>query len=558
MEYRIERRAYLGSDSIVSSLGFGTKENISAIERYETRLAEWNDGTPVALIDPVWMSLKVSALERYTKLEQLSLLVLGDVLQSASRSVAEVGRSLLLLSTTKGNIDQIYDADLRDMSRTAGRIAAYFGIRDTRVVSNACISGVSAIVIGARMIECGRYDDVFIVGADIATDFVVSGFNAFKSVSPRMCRPFDASRDGLTLGEACGALHLTTEKHDVEVVGGGISNDANHISAPSRTGDGLHFAIERALRQARADRSELAFVNVHGTGTLYNDEMESRALALSSLAEVPCNSLKPYFGHTLGASGVIESIVCAHCLCSGAVYGIKGFERLGVSHNLNISSEHRDVSGIACLKTASGFGGSNAAVVFRKSNEDQPKLMHAREDFRIEEISHASFSSGDKEAAAASFAERIRAEFKKLNQLDKKFYKMDNLSKLGYVVAGKAFNGVSVPADPEKIAIIIANRNSSLDSDIRHQAIIGSELEAGASPAVFVYTLANIVAGEIAIRHKIQGECTFFIEKNKNLTFVSDYARLLLRNGLADMVLCGWCDLLGDEYDAEMSVLVKR
>lgn len=141
-------------------------------------------------------------------------------------------------------------------------------------------------------------------GFDLLSDFIVSGFNAFKSVSPTLCRPYDAARDGLTLGEACGAVLLTRDRRlsgtGVSVAGGGISNDANHISAPSRTGDGLWYAIRAALAEAGTGAGEVGLVNTHGTATAYNDEMESKALHLAGLCGVPCNSLKPYFGHTLG------------------------------------------------------------------------------------------------------------------------------------------------------------------------------------------------------------------------------------------------------------------
>ena len=149
------------------------------------------------------------------------------------------------------------------------------------MISNACISGVSAIVVASRLIRSGEYDHVFVAGFDLLCDFIVSGFNAFKSVSPVLCRPYDAARDGLTLGEAGGAVLLTADRGlsatGVTVAGGGISNDANHISAPSRTGDGLAFAIRAALREASLGAAAIGMVNPHGTATLYNDEMESRA-----------------------------------------------------------------------------------------------------------------------------------------------------------------------------------------------------------------------------------------------------------------------------------------
>lgn len=165
-------------------------------------------------------------------------------------------RVLIVLATTKGEIGSLGSAPERcDLNRTAEVVGRHFdAAHRPLLISNACISGVSAIVIAARLIRSGRYDHVFVAGFDLLCDFIVSGFNAFKSVSPTLCRPYDASRDGLTLGEACGAVLLTRDQRlsgtGVSVVGGGISNDANHISAPSRTGDGLWYAIRAALAEA--------------------------------------------------------------------------------------------------------------------------------------------------------------------------------------------------------------------------------------------------------------------------------------------------------------------
>lgn len=268
------------------------------------------------------------------------------------------------------------------------------------MISNACISGVSAIVVASRLIRSGEYDHVFVAGFDLLCDFIVSGFNAFKSVSPALCRPYDAARDGLTLGEAGGAVLLTTDRElsatGITVAGGGISNDANHISAPSRTGDGLAFAIGAALREASLGAAAIGMVNPHGTATLYNDEMESRALHLAGLCGTPCNSLKPYFGHTLGASGVIESIVTVHGLAEGSVFGVKGYAECGVPYPLNISAEHRTTRTDAALKTASGFGGCNAAAVFRRgTGRNAYGTDETAARTRMPRRSEATFSADD-------------------------------------------------------------------------------------------------------------------------------------------------------------------
>ena len=167
---------------------------------------------------------------------------------------------------------------------------------------------------------------------------------------------------------------LTTDEHLagtngreplVSVAGGGSSNDANPISGPSRTGEELNFAIKKALDEAGLTANDIDHLSAHGTATEYNDEMESKAFTLAGLQEVPTNSLKGYFGHTLGAAGIIESVGLLASMYNREIYATKGYQNLGVPKNINIVDRYRQQSLRNCLKSGSGFGGSNATVVFK-------------------------------------------------------------------------------------------------------------------------------------------------------------------------------------------------
>lgn len=459
-------------------------------------------------------------------------------------------------------------------------------------------------------------------GFDLLCDFIVSGFNAFKSVSPTLCRPYDASRDGLTLGEACGAVLLTRDQRlsgtGVSVVGGGISNDANHISAPSRTGDGLWYAIRAALAEAGTGAGEVGLVNTHGTATVYNDEMESKALHLAGLCGVPCNSLKPYFGHTLGASGVIESIVTVRELCEGTCFGVKGYAECGVPYSPDLSAAHRKIQTDTALKTASGFGGCNAAVVFRRAagpnaapgNEttagqgsepdtgtqggnDCPEAARARSGTAMSanDRGHGKNAVGDRNPdtgeKAGGHAETgtgrhgsgirchdtahvviaqhpslpfdafIRERYRALADPNMKFSKMDDLCKLAYVASCELLSGHRPDCPAERIGVVMANRSASLDSDRRHQAIIDAGDGCGASPAVFVYTLPNIMLGQVAIKHGLKGESTFFAFPDKSSNFIREYTASLIAEGRMDAVLWGWCEFDGGSYDCELTLTEK-
>jgi 3-oxoacyl-[acyl-carrier-protein] synthase-1 len=206
----------------------------------------------------------------------------------------------------------------------------------------------------------------------VLSKFVVSGFQSLQALSSEMCRPFDAQRKGINLGECAagvvlsGTVDVPSEKSTVRIVGGGLSNDANHISGPSRTGEELSFAIRQALEEAGMEIEHIDFISAHGTATAYNDEMEAKAFNLMKLDKVPLNSLKGYYGHTLGAAGILETILSAESLKHNELIPTAGFDQVGVTQPVNVikKREHRPLK--TCLKTASGFGGCNAAVILQK------------------------------------------------------------------------------------------------------------------------------------------------------------------------------------------------
>jgi 3-oxoacyl-[acyl-carrier-protein] synthase I len=150
-------------------------------------------------------------------------------------------------------------------------------------------------------------------------------------------------------------------------MGGSVSNDANHISGPSRTGEELNIAITKAMKEAKLfSPNDIDFISAHGTATIYNDEMEAKAITLANMQHIPTNSLKGYYGHTLGAAGVIEAIIAIHSLKEDIIIPTKGFENIGVTEPINICSNLQKTNLQNCLKTASGFGGCNAALIFGK------------------------------------------------------------------------------------------------------------------------------------------------------------------------------------------------
>jgi 3-oxoacyl-[acyl-carrier-protein] synthase I len=389
------RRVYFGSDNIITSLGFTTGENAENIRHGISGIKVFKDKrlfpTPVA-----YSAINTEELERRfsdaleiscisdsdlrntsTRLEKMFLTSLTIALENSAVDPADP-RTVLILSTTKGNIDQIETRNSKLETRSsrvmlwemAGYIARLFNCSIVpMVVSNACTSGSVAIMQAARLIASGKYDHAIVTGGDIISEFVISGFQSFQALSPEACKPFDANRTGLSLGEGCGTVILSADPRKagngkpLTYLGGATSNDANHISGPSRDGEGLYLAISAAMKEAGVTPGDLDFISAHGTATPYNDEMESLALALAGLENVPVNSFKGYIGHTLGAAGVIETILSIYSIRNGILFRSAGYASNGVSRPLNIIKENINQPVRRIIKTASGFGGCNAALI---------------------------------------------------------------------------------------------------------------------------------------------------------------------------------------------------
>lgn len=586
---------YITAHTLITSLGFGIQENTEAIRacRSGIRIQEAgriSDSPLLAgMIDAAELERRAKEMQitDYTRMEQLFILAVQEVISQSGASLREPDCALLL-STTKGNVDLLSKQVASDelvapgesngssiqlptdspafLWKMAERIGNFFGAcNQVDVISNACISGVSALIVAKRQIESGRYKRVIVAGGDILSHFITSGFLSFRSVSAQRCRPYDIQRDGLSLGEACGAVLLETQgnTNDIILSGGAVSNDANHISGPSRTGDGLALAINQAMEEAGVTPGDISFINAHGTATVYNDEMESKAIHLAGLSTVPVNSLKPYFGHTLGASGIIETIFCMEQLKTGILYGTLGYETLGVPMPVTVYGTHQPIPMKCCVKTASGFGGCNAAVVLslptaRRCQKQVPFSKALTESVNsitirpgvVERDGTVIFNSSE-----TDFAPFIREAYKNLGDNNMKFYKMDDLCKLGYVAAGYLLKETDY--QPEEIGIILANASSSLDTDCKHQTLISKEGDKAASPAVFVYTLPNVVLGEICIRHKIKGENTFFVCPHYEPDSLEDYVRIVMAKGKLRTCIIGWCELMDGQYQAEFKQLTN-
>jgi 3-oxoacyl-[acyl-carrier-protein] synthase-1 len=381
----------LPGDNIISGLGFTSEENYLNVKQGVSGLGRYTDRYDIpepfmvseidgGRLDDAFNSIQHKtagrkATPKYTKLEKAAIVSVSGALESSNTDPSGE-RVLFVLSSTKGNVFLLdetqrdgYEREQIYLWRSAELISSFFGNKNKPItVSNACISGLSALTAAQRTLRAGRYDYAIVTGADVLSKFIIAGFQSFKALSQEVCKPFDACRSGLNIGEAVATIILaerekTPEGH-VGFVTAATRTDANHISGPSRTGEGSYLALKKVL-ECNIDVEDIAFINAHGTATLYNDEMEGISLARAGLQHVPVNSLKGYFGHTLGAAGVLESIISARALKEGILLGTYGFETSGISTPLNIVKE--TVSAVRkkhFIKLLSGFGGCNIAALY--------------------------------------------------------------------------------------------------------------------------------------------------------------------------------------------------
>ena len=377
----MSKNCYIVQTNCITPLGFDVDSNfeammngVSGIELHENP-SLMNQSFYAAIINSIKLDkafAKIESNPQFSKLEKMMILALQPLI--TKQKVTK--KSAFILSTTKGNITALSDSEntieAAHLSMLAKKIALYFGFStEPIVISNACVSGILAIAVAKRMIQAGIYDDAFVVAGDEVSEFVLSGFNSFQAMSESPCKPYDKNRNGVTLGEATAAVYISSDENKVttgtiKILGDGSINDANHISGPSRTGEGLYRSIASALKEANVSAGQIDYLSAHGTATLYNDEMEAIAFNRLNLQNVPVNSYKGFFGHTLGASGLLETVIATSFANRNQLIASKGYSENGVSQQINIINKNIEKEITFFLKTASGFGGCNTAVIFEK------------------------------------------------------------------------------------------------------------------------------------------------------------------------------------------------
>ena len=557
------------SDNITSPLGLTTEQTYKAVRQGKSGLKHypcedgkggWND-----LPFPIEASLfnkeqwdKIM-VDGFSKFESL---VLHSVKAAISTLIFNKERAILILSSTKGDIELLEKGeDMSSLADAAKKVSMAIGIEnDPIVVCNACISGVSAIILGQRLVDCGNYSNVIVCGADVQSRFIVSGFQALKALSEEPCRPFDIERLGLNLGEAAATIVLSSERNSPKgwkIDKGAICNDAYHISAPHPKGLGAGMA----LRKMKDADNPISVIGVHGTATMYNDQMESKAIEMAELQDVPLSALKGYFGHTMGAAGVLETIITMRALEDGVILPSKGFETRGVSCKVKMSDKPMMANGNTFVKMLSGFGGCNGAV--RVSDRFLPVIIV--NDILVSQTHSVRITQdeivvdGNRLDVKSHGKEMLTEVYKTKIGNYPKFYKMDMLSRLAFVVSELLIGCDEIKEEHSNDrAVVLFNHSSSIIADRQYVKSIEID-DFFPSPAAFVYTLPNITTGEIALRNGYHGETSFYILAERNEKLMQRVIKSTFIDRDIKSVIGGWIDCPSeDKFECDIRIYVKE
>jgi 3-oxoacyl-[acyl-carrier-protein] synthase-1 len=393
------KKIYITGMGMISALGYSPDETLEALQKPRTLDTVKRFDTLLRHIPVCEVKAGNAALRSRLALttggkevvySRTSLLALWAVRQAlrASQSQVPKHRMGLVSSTTVGGMDYNercfpdfpdgesgrHIIELLDCADVTQKVAVDVGLSyHVATVSTACSSSSNALIAGARMIRSGAVDKVIAGGADALTRFTLNGFNTLEILSPTGCKPFDAARNGVTLGE--GAAYLVLEAPETacpddvlcELSGYANTSEAYHQTASAPDGGGAVLSMRQALASAGLEAEQVDYVIAHGTGTLVNDLSEGRAIETVFGARIPpVTSLKGYTGHTLAAAGAMGAVAAVLAIRHRRLFPNAGFTEAmpELRFTPNLTFAPAEVGHV--IANSFGFGGSNASLLFSK------------------------------------------------------------------------------------------------------------------------------------------------------------------------------------------------
>jgi 3-oxoacyl-[acyl-carrier-protein] synthase I len=324
------------------------------------------------------------------KLAYLAYQQIADALKTLSKQYGEHRIAVVIGTSTAsiyegelarktlaevGKFPSDFHYDQQEMSAPAHYIAQLANAKGPVYgISTACSSSGKALISASTLLENDLADVVIAGGIDSLTQLTVNGFQSLESISSHICRPFSGDRDGINIGEAAALFIMTKDDNGIQLLGAGETSDAYHISAPIPDGSGAAQAMSLAIKNANITPKQLDYVNLHGTGTVKNDEMEALAMAEVCGPDVLCSSTKHLTGHTLGAAGALEIGLCWLLLSDENITNKLPANcqagRLDERLPAIKLSQGETVNKIQyCLSNSFAFGGNNFSAVIGKSHE---------------------------------------------------------------------------------------------------------------------------------------------------------------------------------------------
>lgn len=588
----MNRRVVITGMGVVSAIGIGLdnfwkalidgKTGIREIEGFDTngyrckRAAEIKD-----------LPHSGRWFDKLTRASQYSIIAIEEALSNSKLDPSR-NETGIVLGTSLGGISSgeeyyrgnnssrlIYQSPYYGPS---SEIARHFGLSGINItVSIACASGTGAIGIGLEIIREGKADVLICGGVDVISPFVFSGFNILRATTDEPIRPFDRERTGLALGEGAGFLILeelsNAEKRGAriwaEVLGHGLSSDAEHMTGPSRDGSGLARAIEMALSDGDTNRDNIGFISLHGTGTLYNDRMETLAIKKvfgEKAYRIPVNSIKTLTGHCLGASGALEAIMVIMAMREGIIPPTINYKTPDPECDLDyVPNKPRKADINISLSTSSAFGGNNAAVVLGKFKVQRSKFK-VQSTVRRPVITgigvvspigigrnhfYEGLSKGVSGISEISsfdplpYHSRHAAEIKDFRPEDWLSFnadtirRLDRVSGLAMVGAYLAIKDSGRSLEGDRNGIMLGTSYGNLLTNEMFYRDLFTRGPEGVSPFLFPYTIPSAAAGEIAIGYQIKGvNLTFSSGWTSGLDAVG-WAAFMIKKGNVDAMLSG-------------------
>lgn len=347
----------------------------------------WLQGHPQAIfagVDGELPAIPDTFRDHRSRNNQLLLAALAQIQPQVDRAIARYGRArvAVVLGTSTSGLDEgdvhvnltlngkaseawrYPQQELGDPSRFLSRWLALDGPAYT--LSTACSSSARAIISGRRLIEAGLADVAIVGGADTLSRMPINGFHSLESLSTTQCQPFSRDRSGITIGEGAALMLLTREPQPIALLGIGESSDAWHISAPHPQGEGAMRAIQQALDDAGITPEQVGYINLHGTATRLNDQIEARVINALFGERVPCSSTKHLTGHTLGAAGITEAAIGMLILQRNLLLPAQDFSQSPQDDTLppcGLIEHPQPLSRPVILSNSFAFGGNNTSIL---------------------------------------------------------------------------------------------------------------------------------------------------------------------------------------------------